>query len=82
MNLIIRFPDQSSSFAYGVEYGRILHKIESGMPIVSNGPFPIRIENKEVLISTCKHYGYEYSFQPCIVEGWEEFIATKNILIN
>lgn len=30
MNLLIKFPDQSQSFTYGVEFGRLLEKIERG----------------------------------------------------
>lgn len=28
--MILKFPDQSESFTYGVEYGRLLEKIERG----------------------------------------------------
>lgn len=34
--LLIHFPDSSESFAYGVEYGRLLQKMQDGKEIIGN----------------------------------------------
>lgn len=77
LNLLIKFPDQSESFAYGVEFGRLLEKIERGDDPIQNNGFPVRIENKELLKDTCKQYGYVASFAACAIEGWINFIGIK-----
>lgn len=81
MNLLISFPDQSTSFTNGVEYGRLLQKMEQGDEIISNNGFPVHVENRELITSTCKQYGYtplwgELSY------GWIEFKAIKQINKN
>ena len=48
--LLIIFPNQSESFTYDVEYGRLLEIMERGVDNVYNNGFPIRGENVEVLI--------------------------------
>ncbi len=78
MNAIIIFTDQSNSFTYGVEFGRLLQKIEQGDEAVSNNNFPIHVENKEVIIQACKAYNYKAIFMPCEIDGWEWFIGFKN----
>lgn len=77
MDLKIKFPDQSNSFTYGVEYGRILQKIESGDSFVNNNGFPVRVENKDLLIQTCKEYNYTYNFGSEYFGEWIEFSALK-----
>lgn len=76
--LLIPFGDESKSFTYGVEYGRILEKMERGDKIVMNNRFPIRIENKSVIEKTCRVLGYIPTFGTTIYpDGWIEFIALK-----
>lgn len=75
--LLIRFPDQSKSFTYGVEYGRILEKMERGDDIVINNGFPIRVENKEVVYNTCIAMGYIPTFGHTHFDEWIEFIGIK-----
>ncbi len=77
--LIISFPDQSASFAYGVEYGRILEKIERGDDIVMNNGFPIRIENKDLITNTCKQFGYIPTFGRIHFDEWIEFTGIKKV---
>lgn len=77
--LIIRFSDQSNSFTYGVEFGRLLNKMENLESPVENNGFPIREENRSVLIQACKAYNYTPIFSTCQVEGWLNFIAIKNM---
>lgn len=76
MELLISFPDQSQSFTLGVEYGRILEKIEKGEEVVTNNGFSVRKENMELLIKTCNTFGYSCIFGTEYYE-WIEFTAFK-----
>ncbi|WP_343692781.1 hypothetical protein [Chitinophaga sp.] len=82
MDLLIRFTDQSPNYTYGVEFGRILAKMECGIPVISNAGFPVREENRQVLIDACTAYGYIPAFQECQCDGWLEFTATKSEVAN
>ncbi len=73
IKLKIAFPDPSQSFTYGVEYGRLLEKIERGDTDVHNNGFPVRIENKELLKNTCDEYGYIAIFGKEYYDEWIEF---------
>lgn len=77
MELFIRFPDQSNSFTYGVEYGRLSDRMERGELVVTNNGFPVRVENIELLKETCKKYGYTYSIGNSYYGEWVEFSAFK-----
>jgi len=77
MNLLIKFPDNSESFAYGVEFGRMLEKMEQGFENVTNNGFPIRLENKQLLIATCEFYGYIPTFGKIYFMEWIEFLGIK-----
>jgi hypothetical protein len=81
MNLLISFPDQSASFTHGVEYGRLLAKMERGEQVISNNGFPVRIENKSLLMKTCEQYGYVAKFGK-EWKGWVEFTASKKEAMN
>ena len=82
MKLLIKFPDESRSFAYGVEYGRLLERIEQGQEVIKNNGFPIRNENVELLCNTCKIYGYIPTFSGTEVEGWTNFLGIKKTNSN
>jgi len=82
MNLLVKFPDQSQSFSYGVEYGRILEKIERGDKIVMNNGFPVRIENVQLIKDTCSKYNYIPMFGNTYYNEWIEFIGIKQINNN
>ena len=82
MDLIIVFPDQSKSFTYGVEYGRILQQMESGVDVVMNSGFPVRLENVELIKTTCQALGYVPSFWKIYFEEWIEFIGIKRKSTN
>lgn len=75
--LLITFPDQSESFTYGVEYGRLLERIESGKGVIENNGFPVRAENVELLRITCEAYNYIPSFSDTGIEGWTNFLGIK-----
>ena len=82
MRLLIKFPDQSTSFTYGVEYGRLLEKIERGDKIVMNNEFPVRIENVDLLKETCLKFGYVPLFGKKYFDEWIEFIGIKESTKN
>jgi hypothetical protein len=75
--LMISFPNQSQSFTYGVEFGRLLQKIEQGDDIVMNNGFPVRLENKKLIEDTCKSYGYIPTFGKTHFDEWIEFLAIR-----
>jgi hypothetical protein len=77
MDLLIAFPDQSKSFTYGVEYGRLLQKMEEGKDIVMNNGFPVRVENVDLIKATCRALGYVPTFGKTHYDEWIEFIAIK-----
>lgn len=77
MNLLVSFPDQSQSFAYGVEFGRLLGKIEKGDLVVQNNGFPVRVENCSVLAITCSLHGYTATFSEPYMDGWVDFLGIK-----
>ena len=82
MKLVISFPDQSTSFCYGVEYGRLLEKIERGDDIIMNNGFPVRIENVDLLKTTCIKYGYTPIFGKKYYNEWIEFLGIKELIKN
>ena len=76
--LIVSFTDQSDSFTHGVEYGRILCKLEAGLHVVENNGFPVHTANVELLRITCAMYEYTPMFSA--VEGmdeWTNFCAIR-----
>jgi hypothetical protein len=77
MNLLVSFPDQSQSFAYGVEFGRLLEKIERGDESISNNGFPVRVENCSLLAVTCSMKGYIARFGDPYMGGWVDFLGIK-----
>ena len=82
IKLAISFPDQSTSFCYGVEYGRLLEKIERGDKIILNNGFPVRIENVELLKDTCLKFGYTPIFGRTYYNEWIEFTGIKELTNN
>ena len=80
MNLLISFPDQGQSFAYGVEFGRLLEKIERGDDPVHNNGFPIRVENQGLLSKTCSKYGYIATFGELYLDGWVDFLGIRKTI--
>jgi len=80
MNLLIKFPDQSESFAYGVEFGRLLEKIERGDLSISNNGFPVRVENCSLLAIACSLHGYVPNFSKPYLDGWVDFLGIKRTM--
>ncbi len=82
MNLLISFPDQSQSFTYGVEFGRLLEKIERGDLNIQNNGFPVRIENCSLLAIACSIHGYTATFGKPYLSGWVDFLGIKKQFNN
>ena len=82
MKLLVSFPDQSTSFTYGVEYGRLLEKIERGDNVITNNGFPVRIENIKLLKNTCIKFGYIPMFGKKYNNEWIEFTGIKESTNN
>lgn len=72
--IFIKFPDSSESFAHGVEFGRLLEKMERGDEFISNNGFPIRVENQELLQNAAIKLGYIPMFG---LTHWGEWIEFK-----
>lgn len=79
-NLLISFPDQSASFAYGVEYGRILQQMQQGNNVVCNHGFPVRLENQALIERTCNEYGYIPTFGKTHYGEWIEFLGIRKTI--
>ena len=75
--IVISFPDSSESFAYGVEFGRLLQKMEDGLDVIDNNGFPVRLENKKLLEDTCNRYNYIPVFGSEHFGEWIEFMGLK-----
>ena len=82
MNILIKFPDQSQSFTYGVEFGRLLEKIERGDEAIKNNGFPIRVENCSILGIACSLHGYIANFSEPYMDGWVDFLGIKKTMSN
>jgi hypothetical protein len=51
MKILINFPDPSKSFTYGVEFGRLLEKIERGDEVIKNNGFPVKVWLHKLMIN-------------------------------
>lgn len=80
MSLILKFPDASQSFAHGVEFGRLLEKMQNSENSICNCGFPVRIENKELIENACKYYGYVAVFGKEYFSEWIDFIGIKKTM--
>lgn len=80
MELYIKFTDASPSFSHGVEFGRLLEKMERGDDSITNNGFPIRLENKELVKNACLKGGYIPVFGDTHFGEWIEFMGIKNQL--
>lgn len=78
MELAISFTDQSKSFTLGVEFGRLLEKMERGDPFIRNNGFPVHKENIETIKAACAHHGYMATFGNEYHE-WVQFIAVRKV---
>ena len=78
--LLISFPDYSQSFTYGVEFGRLLQKMQDKKEVIENEGFPVRVENIQLLKKTCEAYGYIPMFGNEYFSEWVEFIGLKKTI--
>ena len=77
--LLISFPDQSGSFTNGVEFGRILERMERGEDWITNNDLPVHKENIEVIKRAAKVYGYACVFGIEESAEWVGFMALKKV---
>jgi len=77
MTQLIKFSDQSQSFTYGVEFGRLLEKMQRNDEVIQNSGFPVRVENMQVLKDACIAYGYAAIFGDPYLDGWIDFLGIK-----
>lgn len=77
--LIISFPDQSPSFAYGFEAGGVWHRMRTNEPDIGTleEPLTLREENKELYSDMAQNNLYHAYFRPSEVEGWMYVYFTK-----
>lgn len=77
MDLILKFTDKSSSFTNGVEFGRLLQRMQQNDEAIDNCGFPVHIENIGVIKEACNQYGYVASFGEEHYGEWIEFIGIR-----
>jgi hypothetical protein len=77
MELLMKFTDETESFCNGVEFGRLLEKMQRGDENISNCNFPVKIKNKNVIEKACAEYGYIPSFGATSFDEWIEFTGIK-----
>ena len=75
--------DPTRAFAHGVQFGRILEKLEASQPIVTNNGQPVYAVLIEMLRTACNQLGYVPSFSVFfkdgqVVEGMLTFSAIKH----
>ena len=73
--LVVEFPDQSASFALGVETGKIWEQMKSGT--VAEIDCFTMIENREVLRRIADHLGWKAAAYHVAVKGWDHSVFTK-----
>lgn len=74
--LAVSFPDQSPSFCYGFEAGKLWERMESGT--VAEIEMTTRIENREVIARCADYLGWSVDeVKPSATEGWDFTKLTK-----
>lgn len=76
---VISFKDQPEGFTHGVEFGRLLEKMQRKDNTIENHGFPIRIENQNLIRESCIHYGYIPTFGDEFLDGWVPFLGVKQV---
>ncbi len=67
--LIVSFPDQSASFAYGFEAGKLWADMLAGKS--AEIETVTRIENREVIQRMCVAEGWHHEYRSSEIEGWD-----------
>jgi hypothetical protein len=73
--LVLRFPDQSESFALGFEAGEIYRRMKEEQP--AELVACLHTKNTELYIDMAKLHGYHFKVVATDVEGWSDFTFTK-----
>jgi hypothetical protein len=71
---IIKFTDQSNSFACGVEAGMLYSRFKNETEMFEATS---HVENREVLTSMAEYYDWDITIIESEVEGWDYLTATK-----
>lgn len=77
--LVVAFPDESPSFAHGVEVGKLWEQMKRG--IVAEISLHTMIENHEVLRRVAEYLGWEFSTISTTMAEWEysTFVKRKSV---
>ena len=70
--LVLAFPDQSSSFCYGFEAGQIWERMKAGERIEQT----VNDENREMYVRMAQAKGWRAEFERINDDGWEMLILT------
>lgn len=70
------------AFQNGVEVGRIMFKMELGLPRVCNDGIAIRRDNKDAIVAMCKGLGYIPYFCPTHQTDYLGFYAIALMYSN
>jgi len=73
--LILSFPDQSSSFAFGFHAGQIWAEMKRNTS--AELTFDTATENREVIQRMAEHLGWSIDVKPSEIDGWDTTILTK-----
>lgn len=73
--LVLEFPDQSPSFAHGVEFGKIWASLNLNVDICVSDT--TASENREALRRLAEYLGWKVEIKTSDVEGWDFSTFTK-----
>src|SRR5579864_3843583 len=73
--LVVEFPDQSPSFAHGVEVGKLWQRMDAGT--VAEFECFTLAENREVLRRIADYLGWIIEHRWAPVEGWDDSVFKK-----
>lgn len=68
-SLVVSFPDQSPSFCYGFEAGKLWERMDRGD--VAELEETTRIENREMIARAAAYLGWSVDVTPSEVDGWD-----------
>jgi hypothetical protein len=73
MSVVISFPDQSKSFAYGFQMGMLYNALSNEPDLVDHGflkGLPLRVENQDLIEQMAQHFGYKTEYKTTGVAGY------------
>lgn len=83
-SLVIRFPDQSASFAHGFEAGALDARLRDAARIGAEAldtatGFPIHSANEDLVIALAKRHGFTAIISPCTDETGADYAEWTNV---